>query len=109
MYTPRPLSLLLRGRRCTGAPAHVCGGATTARLATATGSCLWQRLQFADLLDQVGLLVVELLVLGPVRVEFRQEVNQLLLVPQQNVQDRLRLVRVGHKYLKKDIIYFKTN
>lgn len=108
MYTPHPLSLLLRGRRCTGAPAHVRGGATTARLATA-GACLWQRLQLADLLDQVGLLVVELLVLGPVRVEFRQEVNQLLLVPQQNVQDRLRLVRVGHKYLKETKINFKTN
>lgn len=59
-----------------------------------------RRSQLLDLLDQVGLFVVELLVLGPIRVEFREEVDELLLVAQQDVQDRLRLVGVGHEHLQ---------
>ena len=39
-----------------------------------------ERLELFDLLDEVGLLVVELLVFGPVRVKFGQEVDQLVLI-----------------------------
>lgn len=53
-----------------------------------------------DLLYEVSLLVVELLVLAAVRVELGEEVHQLVLVPQQDVQDRLRLVGVRDEYFK---------
>lgn len=53
-----------------------------------------------DLLYEVSLLVVELLVLAAVRVELGEEVHQLVLVPQQDVQDRLRLVGVRYEYLQ---------
>ena len=56
--------------------------------------------QLLDLLDQVGFLVVELLVLRPVRVELGQELDQLVLVPDQDVQDGFGLVGVGHKHFK---------
>ena len=58
-----------------------------------------QRLQLAYLLDQVGLLIVELLIVGPVCVEVGEELHQLLLVTQKDVQDGAWLVRVRHKYL----------
>ena len=50
--------------------------------------------------DKIGLLVIKLLVLGPIRVELGKEVDQLLLVAQQDVQDGLGLVRIGHKHFK---------
>ena len=56
--------------------------------------------QLLDLLDQVGFLVVELLVLRPVRVELGQELDQLVLVPDQDVQDGFGLVGVGHKHFE---------
>lgn len=59
-----------------------------------------RRLQLFDLLYEVGLLVVELLVLGAVRVELAQELHQLVLVPQQDVQNGLRLIRICYEYLK---------
>ena len=57
------------------------------------------RSQLLDLLDEVGLLVVELLILAAVRVELAEELHQLLLVAQEDVQDGLGLVRVCYKHL----------
>ena len=61
---------------------------------------LLRGLELLDLLDQVGLLIVELLVLGAVRVELGEEVDELVLVAQQDVQYRFRLVRICHEYLQ---------
>ena len=58
-------------------------------------------LQLLDLLDEIGLLIVELLVLGPVGVELGEEVNELVLVAQQYVQYRLRFVRIRDEDLDK--------
>ena len=63
-------------------------------------------LELLDLLDEVGLLVVELLVFGPVRVELGEEVYQLVLVPQQDVKYRSWLIRVRYKHLRKDALEF---
>ena len=60
---------------------------------------LRQGFQLFDLLDEVGLLIIELLIVLAVVVELGQEVDQLVLIPEQDVQDRLRLVRVGDKHL----------
>lgn len=57
------------------------------------------RLKFFDLLNQIRLLVIELLVLGTICVEARQELNQLLLIAEQYVQNRFRFVGIRHKYL----------
>ena len=51
--------------------------------------------------DEIVLLVVELLVFRPVRVEPGEELHQLLLVLEQDVEDGLGLVGVGYKYLRK--------
>ena len=59
-----------------------------------------RRSQLLDLLDEVGLLVVELLILAAVRVELAEELHQLLLVAQEDVQDGLGLVRVCYKHLR---------
>uniref|UniRef100_A0AAG5CUF7 Uncharacterized protein n=1 Tax=Anopheles atroparvus TaxID=41427 RepID=A0AAG5CUF7_ANOAO len=59
-----------------------------------------RRLQFLDLLDQVGLLVVELFILGAIGVKSGQEVDQFLPITQQYVEDRLRFVRVRHEHLE---------
>jgi hypothetical protein len=65
--------------------------------------------QLLDLTDEVGLLVVKLLVFGPVRVEPCEELHKLVLVAQQNVQNRLRFVGVSNKHLHKgtNVIYNK--
>lgn len=65
-----------------------------------SGFLLGRSLQIPDLFDQVGLLVVELLVLRPVVLEPAEELDELGLVLEQDVQDGLRLVRVGDKHLK---------
>ena len=57
-------------------------------------------LELLDLPDEIGLLVVELLVLGAVGVELCEEVHELVLVAQEYVQYRLRLVRVRHEHLE---------
>lgn len=57
--------------------------------------------EVANLFDQVGLLVGELLVVGAVVLELAEELDEFGLVLQQDVQDRLGLVRVGHKHLNK--------
>lgn len=48
---------------------------------------------------QVSLFVVELFVLRPVILELAEKLDQFGLVLEQDVQDGLRLVRVGHKHL----------
>lgn len=63
---------------------------------------LFDGFQFLDLLDEIGFLVVELLILGPVRVELGEEVHELVLISKQNVQNGLRFVGVGNKHLKKN-------
>ena len=60
-------------------------------------------LELLDLPDEIGLLVVELLVLGAVGVELGEEVHELVLVAQEYVQYRLRLVRVRHEHLEVDM------
>lgn len=57
------------------------------------------RLKFFDLFNQIRLLIVELLVLGTVRMEARQELYQLFLIAEQYVQDGFRFVRIRDKYL----------
>lgn len=57
-------------------------------------------LEIFDLLYEVSLLVVELLVLGAVRVELGEEVDQLILIPEQDVQYWFRFVWIGYEYLK---------
>lgn len=56
-------------------------------------------LQILDLLDQVGLLVIELLVVRAVLLEVVEEVDEFGLVLEQDVDDGLRLVGVRHKHL----------
>ena len=59
-----------------------------------------QRFQIFDLLDEISLLVVELLVVLTVVVELGQEVDQLVLVPEKDVQDRLWLVGIRDEHLE---------
>ena len=56
-------------------------------------------LQVSDLFDQVGLFIIELFVLRSVVLELSEELDELVLVLQQNVQDGLGLVGVGHEHL----------
>lgn len=56
-------------------------------------------LEVSDLFDQIGLLVAELLVLGAVVLELAEELDEFGLVLQQDVEDGLGLVRIGHKHL----------
>lgn len=56
-------------------------------------------LQILDLFDQVGLLIVELLVIRAVLLEVVEEVDEFSLVLEQDVDDGLRLVGVRHKHL----------
>ena len=56
-------------------------------------------LQVPDLFDQVSLFIVELFVLRPVVLELAEELDEFGLVLQQDVEDGLRLVGVGHKHL----------
>lgn len=55
--------------------------------------------QLLDLLDEVGLLLLELFVLA-VLLEVVEEADQLRLVLDENVEDGLGLVRVGDEHLK---------
>lgn len=57
-------------------------------------------LEVPDLFDQVSLFIVELLVLRSVVLELAEKLDELGLVLQQDVQDGLRLVGVGHEHLK---------
>ena len=57
-------------------------------------------LQLLDLLYKIGFLIIELLVLGAVCMELGKKINQLVLVPQQDVQDWLGLVGVCNKNLE---------
>lgn len=59
-------------------------------------------LQVPDLFDQVRLFIVELFILRPVILELAEELDEFGLVLQQNVQDGLSLVGVGHKHLRVD-------
>lgn len=56
-------------------------------------------LEVSDLFDEIGLLVTELLILGAVVLELAEELNEFGLVLQQDVEDWLGLVRIGHKHL----------
>lgn len=58
------------------------------------------RFELLYLLDKVRLFVVELFVLGPVRVKPGQEVHQLVLIPEQDVENGFRFVRIRYKYLE---------
>ena len=71
-------------------------------ISNAVKNCLfWNGLKFFDLFDEVSFLVVELFVLLPVGVKLGQEFHKLVPVPDQDVQDRFRLVGVSNKHLKK--------
>lgn len=59
-------------------------------------------LEVPDLFDQVSLFVVELFVLRPVVLELAEKLDELGLVLQEDVQDGLRLVGVGHEHLRED-------
>ncbi len=56
-------------------------------------------LEVPDLFDQVSLFIVELFVLHSVVLELAKKLDEFGLVLQQDVQDGLRLVGVGHKHL----------
>ena len=62
-------------------------------------SLLRQRLQFLDLFNQIRFFVIKLLIIGPVVVEFGQEINQFILISQQNVQNGLGFVGIGNEHL----------
>ncbi len=53
-----------------------------------------------DLFYEIGLFVVELLVLGAVRVELGEEVHQLVLVPVQDVVHGFGFIRVRNEHLE---------
>ena len=55
---------------------------------------------FRNLFDKVGLLVVELLVFRPIRMESCQKIYQFLSVSQQDIRDGLRLRRIRHEHLQ---------
>lgn len=57
-------------------------------------------LEIPDLFDQVSLFIVELFVLRPVVLELAEKLDEFGLVLQQDVQDGLRLVGVGHEHLR---------
>lgn len=59
-------------------------------------------LQVPDLFDQVSLFIVELFVLRPVVLELAEKLDELGLVLQEDVQDGLRLVGVGHEHLTEE-------
>ena len=50
--------------------------------------------------DEIGFLVVELLVLRPVGVERRQELDEFTLVLVEYAEDGWGFIRVGYKYLQ---------
>lgn len=56
-------------------------------------------LEVPDLFDQVSLFIIELFVLCSVILELAEKLDEFGLVLQQDVQDGLRLVGVGHKHL----------
>lgn len=56
-------------------------------------------LKIPDLFDQVSLFIVELFVFCSVVLELAQKLDEFGLVLQQDVEDGLCLVRVGHKHL----------
>lgn len=56
-------------------------------------------LEVPDLFDQVSLFIIELFVLRSVVLELAEKLDKFGLVLQQDVQDGLRLVGVGHKHL----------
>ena len=60
---------------------------------------LVEGLHILDLFDEVGLLIVELVVLGAVVVKLGQKVDELVSIAQKDLLDGPRLVRVGHKHL----------
>jgi len=60
----------------------------------------WRRLQLLNLLDEIRLLVVELFILGAVRVKVQQKFHEFVLVFDEYVEDGLRLVRVGDKHFE---------
>lgn len=57
-------------------------------------------LEVPDLFDQVSLFIVELFVLCPVVLKLAEKLDELGLVLQEDVQDGLSLVGVGHKHLR---------
>lgn len=56
-------------------------------------------LEVPDLFDQVSLFIIELFVLCSVVLELAEKLDEFRLVLQQDVQDGLSLVGVGHKHL----------
>jgi len=60
-----------------------------------------QRFQFLYLFDEICFLIIELFIFWSIFVKFRKEIYEFLLISQQNVQDRLRLVGICHKHFKK--------
>lgn len=56
-------------------------------------------LEVPDLFDQVSLFIIELFILCSVVLELAEKLDEFGLVLQQDVQDGLSLVGVGHKHL----------
>lgn len=54
------------------------------------------------MLNKIRFLVVELLVLGSLRVEAGEKFDELILIAQQNLEDWLRFVGIGNKDLKEE-------
>lgn len=62
--------------------------------------CRCRPFDIPDLLNEIILLIAELLVFRTVRLKVAQEVHQLGLILDEDVQDRLCLIGVGHKHLR---------
>lgn len=56
-------------------------------------------LEVPDLFDQVSLFVIELFIFCSVILKLAEKLDEFSLVFQQDVQDGLCLVRIGHKHL----------
>lgn len=57
-------------------------------------------LEVPDLFDQVSLFIIELFILCSIILELAEKLNEFGLVLEQDVQNGLSLVGVGHKHLE---------
>lgn len=78
---------------------HGPGGFPPTPLHPSSGLLGGRPLEVPDLFDQVCLFIIELFILRSIVLELAEKLDEFGLVLQQDVQDRLRLVGVGHKYL----------
>ncbi len=56
--------------------------------------------QVANLIDEVLFLVVELVIVGPVRLEVGEKANQFVAILEEDQMHWMRLRRARHKHLK---------